>query len=414
MTTISKLKAHGIPASALSGKPLDTTLVVYDVDQLRSLLDVGLDAHGRQAHYEALFHGVASIAPDSVALATVTPETVTPEAAADDGGASIANRIAAHVFGNGTLSAGDRAEVAAAFPMPLHVSAATGPITVNSRYDLSTPDGSPRVVSFTDVILEQGGYFVCESTPLVFTCDTLTRTGTSGALADFIITGRTGVKPGTPPPPAPASQAASGAPGECSSAGIAGHGGGAGSPGAPGAKGTDGTRGNNGTPSMATTITIQQTLTGKITVWTQSGPGGPGGDGGQGAQGQQGGNGGNGVTCGCTGNAGGPGGNGGRGGPGGRAGDGGNGVDAAGNIVIRVPTPDDVPNVTYTPQKAQPGLPGAPGQGGQGGSGGNGSSGGKYNGGGGGGGTGSQGAVGGQGNPGTIAGNAADVTVAPL
>jgi hypothetical protein len=71
------------------------------------------------------------------------------------------------------------------------VTTAPDPITVSSEYDLSTPDSSPRIVSFTDVTLEQGGYFVCESTPLMFTCQTLTRNGSSGSsAADFNRQGR--------------------------------------------------------------------------------------------------------------------------------------------------------------------------------------------------------------------------------
>ena len=116
-----------------------------------------------------------------------------------------------------------------------------------------------------------------------------------------------------------------------------------------------------------------------LTVYSQSGPGGQGGDGGAGGAGQMGGNGGNGATCDCTGNGGGPGGNGGRGGVGGAAGNGGNGVDAAGNVVIRVPSQADVKKVQYTTVKAPFGQPGQAGSGGAGGAGGNGGSGGKHN-----------------------------------
>jgi hypothetical protein len=397
MTTIRQLEQHGVPVSATSG-PLETRIVVYDVDQLRSLLDHGLDEHGRRTHYQALFDGIA------------TP---------DDAGAKLAQRVAAHVIGNTELSAQDRTDTAPVFPLTVHVSAGATPLVVNSRYDLSTPDGSPRIVSFSDVTLEQGGYFVCQGTPLAFTCDTLTRTGNSGSsAADFNILGRTGATPATPPVPGGASQAAGGYPGECSSAGIAGHGGGPGNPGAAGTPGTAGSPGSPGTPSMQATITIQQTLTvpagATLTVYSQSGPGGRGGDGGQGGPGQQGGNGGNGVTCGCTGNAGGSGGDGGNGGPGGAAGNGGNGVDAAGNVVIKVPTQADVAKVSYTTAPAPPGAPGMPGPGGTPGSGGNGGSGGKGNSGGSGGGTGSYGATGPQGQPGTVTGKAAQITVMPL
>jgi hypothetical protein len=369
---------------------------------------MGRDEKGSEAHYKALFAGIESAVPSGGASPDATP--------ADDGGASVANKIAAHAIGNGQLSARDKAAIAPAFPLTVRVTAATGPITVNYKYDLSTPDGSPRIVSFTDVTLEQGGYFVCASTPLQFTCDTLTRTGDSGTTAaDFNITGKAGVKPPTPPQPGAAGQAANGSKGECSSGGIAGKGGGPGTNGAQGTPGTDGTHGSAGKPSMQATIIIQQTLTAsQLTIYTESGPGGPGGDGGQGAQGQQGGNGGDGVTCGCTGNAGGQGGNGGPGGPGGRAGNGGDGVDAYANIVVMVPQPQDVTKVKPTTAPAPPGGPGTPGQGGPGGAGGGGSSGGKYNSGGSGGGTGGIGAAGGQGSAGPVTGKAAQVTAQPV
>jgi hypothetical protein len=394
MTTISKLEEHGVPVTAI-GKPVETTMVVYNVDQLHSLLDQGLDSKQRQAHYQALFDGIS-----------------TPAGA----GANLAQNVAAHVIGNSELSTQDRAQVAAAFPLTVHVVAATGPLTVTSRYDLSTTDGSPRIASFTDVVLEQGGYFVCEATPLVFTCDTLTRTGNSGSgSADFNILGKIGTTPPTPATPAAASQAAAGYGGECSSAGIAGHGGGNGNAGATGTPGTAGSPGSPGTPSMQASITIQQTLTAStLTIFSQSGPGGPGGNGGQGGPGQRGGNGGNGVTCDCTGNAGGQGGDGGTGGTGGAAGNGGNGVAAAGNVVVRVPHQADVAKVSSTTAPAPSGGPGTPGPGGTPGAGGGSSSGGKNNSGGSGGGTGAYGATGAQAQPGSVSGNPAQITVMPF
>jgi hypothetical protein len=397
VTTISRLEAHGVPVSAIGG-PVETRVVVYNVDQLHSLLDSGLDQQGRKAHYQALFDGVA------------TPQ---------DAGAQLAQQVSAHVIGNGELSAQERADTASVFPLTVSVSAAATPLTVSSRYDLSTPDGSPRIVSFTDVILEQGGYFVCNGTPLSFTCNTLTRTGNSGtSAADFSILGRTGKTPATPPTPATATQAAGGYGGECSSAGIAGHGGGAGNAGAAGTPGTPGSPGGQGAPSMQATITIQQKLTvpagATLTIYSQSGLGGQGGNGGQGGQGQQGGNGGSGVTCGCTGNAGGQGGDGGHGGPGGAAGNGGNGVDAAGNVVIRVPAQTDVGKVSYTTAPVPPGAPGTPGPGGLPGSGGTGGGGGKNNNGGSAGGSGAYGASGALGQPGTVSGKAAQITVMPV
>ena len=392
MTTISQLEANGVPVTAHTGQ-LDTTVPVYNTDQLRSMLDLGLDEQGREAHYQALFGGVSS-----------------PVGASAD----VVQKVTAHVTGNGQLTAEDKAAAAPMFPLAMSVSAATAPLTVNSRYDLSTPDGSPKIASFTDVVLEQGGYFVCYGTPLTFTCNTLTRNGNSGSpsIADFNIFGHDGTTPPTPATPPGASQAASGYTGECSSAGIAGHGGGPGNPGAAGTPGSSGSPGGPGTPSMPATITIQQTLTGNISIFSQSGRGGQGGNGGQGGPGQQGGNGGNGVTCDCTGNAGGQGGDGGAGGTGGAAGNGGNAADAAGNVVIRVPNSADVKMVTFTTAPAPPGGPGTPGPGGTPAAGGNGGSGGKNNSGGSSGGTGNYGASGAQGQPGSVTGTAAKITVA--
>ena len=189
MTTIAGLEAHGIPVTALATAGLaETKTVLHDVGQLRSLLDQGLDQQGRQEHFEALFNGIQPAATGGAA------------AADDEGGAALSQRIAAHVVGNAGLSDEDQAAIAPAFPLTAHVTAAPGPLTVSSRYDLSTPDGSVRIASFTDVTLEQGGYFVCESTPLTFTCNTLTRNGTSGSnAADFNILGKTGATPPTPP-----------------------------------------------------------------------------------------------------------------------------------------------------------------------------------------------------------------------
>jgi hypothetical protein len=388
MTSISNLEAHGVPVTAHGG-PLETTVPVYDADQLRSLLDLGLDEAGREAHYQALFGGVTPAASDAV------------------------SKLTAHAIGNGTLSDADKAAAAPAFPITAHVTAnATGPITINARYDLSTPDGSPRIVSFTDVIIDQGGYFVCEATPLTFTCNTLTRNGNSGStnIADFNILGRAPATPPTPPTPAGATQASAGYGGECSSAGIAGHGGGPGNQGAAGTPGTGGSPGLQGQASMPATITIQSALNSNISVYSQSGVGGQGGNGGQGGPGQQGGNGGGGVTCDCTGNAGGQGGDGGNGGVGGNGGDGGNASDAGGNVVVRVPA-GETGKVASTSAPAPPGAPGTPGPGGIPGAGGTGGGGGKNNNGGSKGGTGTYGASGQQGKAGTITGRAAQIQV---
>jgi hypothetical protein len=395
MGLIDRLPDFGIPQSAIAGgQPLDTTITVYNVDQLRDLLDVGLDDDARAEHLDALYDGV--------------------EIPHEDGHPTLVHRVERHVVGAKQLSADDRAAVKQVFPLQVKVLASPGPIKINAPKDLSTPDGSLSVVDATDVTIEQGGYFFCRSTPLMFTCNTLTRTGNTGSSSwsDFNILGKVGSTPATPPQPPAAGQAGKGKDGECSSGGVAGTGGQKGNNGEQGTKGTDGDPGGDGTPSQQATIVIKSTLTAdKITVFTQSGPGGKGSDGGQGATGQQGGNGGNGVTCGCTGNGGGPGGEGGRGGPGGRAGDGGNGVSAAANIVVKVPQDADRRKVEPKSADAPPGDPGTPGKGGDGGLGGTGGSAGKQNSGGGTPGRANQGDPGGRGSRGTGIGSPAGVTV---
>ena len=397
MTTIGNLEAHGIPVNA-GGKLVKTTTVVQNVEQLRSLLDDGFDAAGREAHNQALFGGIS---------------------APDETGASTAQRLAAHVIGNADLSEEDKAQVAGAFPMTVNVVASpesAGPLTVNSAYNLSSSSG-PTIVSFTDVILEQGGYFVCEGTVLSFTCNTLTRNGNTGnsAFADFNILGITPAPPAPQKVPIPPDQAGPGANGDCSSAGISGRSGADGTPGRSGTPGNAGTPGGAGIPSQAATIKIMTALNNPISIYSQSGNGGTGGDGSTGGTGQQGGNGGNGATCDCTGNGAGNGGNGGTGGVGGLAGDGGPSTDAQGNIAVYVPAQADVQKVSFTPEQANPGNPGNPGNGGLGGAGGNGGSGGKNNGNGSPGGPGTGGAQGTRGQAGSGQhGAAAQITVSPL
>jgi hypothetical protein len=387
MTTLDQLAAVGVHLDPEHNEPTTTTVSIRDVAQLRSLLDLGLDEAGRQQHLDALMGTDAPAGGDPV------------------------RTVNAQVIGNEQLDDPRRAVTEQLFPIRAQVVAAAGPVTVDGRYDLSTPDGRMSIVTFTDVTLNPGGYFYCAATPLSFTCDTLTRNGDSGAEGDLLIVGRTAAIPGTPPTPGAAGQAQNGNQGQCSAAGVAGPGGDGGSPGDTGSPGTPGGRGGGGTASQPATIRINTTLTtSRLVIFTQSGPGGTGGDGGQGGPGQQGGDGGNGVTCGCTGNAGGPGGPGGQGGPGGRAGDGGDGVDAAGNIVLYLPTTADIPKVIQVAQPAPPGQAGNPGHGGSGGAGGNASTGGKNNPGGSAGPTGIPGSSGTTGIPGSLTGRPATIT----
>ncbi len=386
MTSFEKLAELGITFDPDDNQPVSTTVEIRDVDELRWLLDMGLDDHDRLAHFEALFG------------ATGAGEGLNDQVIRD---------IAAYTVGDAPLSESARAALAPAFPLRINVTADPQPITVSAKKDLTSSDGTPSIAVFSDVTMLPGGYFSCVASTLIFTCDTFARAKPIGSEYDFAIVGKVGSKPTKPGTPGAAGQAGSGGPGECSSGGIAGHGGGQGTPGATGTTGTDANRGGRGTPSQAATIWIKKSISApQLVVYTQSGPGGQGGDGGDGGKGQQGGNGGNGVRCGCTGNAGGSGAAGGRGGKGGRAGDGGDGVDAIGNITVYVPTAAALGKVEPVKVGAPPGEPGAPGAGGGGGDGGSGGSAGKHND------AGSSAGAGGPGDPGNR-GNAGDVTGKP-
>lgn len=389
MTSIDKLRELGVQLDANGTGPVETTVTVESVDQLRWLMDLGLDDEARAEHYDALF-GASG----------------TGEGVADE----LVRNVAAYAVGDAPLTRSTRRAVAPAFPLTLNVLAEPGPITVTGKQDLSRTDGRPTLAVFTDVTMKPGGYFYCAGTTLTFTCDTFTRADPIGGDNDFAIVGVTGTTPGKPATPGQAGKAGSGGPGNCSSGGIAGPGGGNGTKGDEGTKGTPGSTGGAGTPSQPTTIWIKKSLNApQLVVYTQSGIGGTGGPGGDGGLGQPGGNGGNGVDCGCTGNAGGSGAAGGRGGKGGRGGDGGEGTDAVGNITVFVPTGADIGKVADYAQGAPPGQPGTPGTGGDGGAGGTGGSKGKHNDAGSDAGKGGQGDPGDQGNAGTHTGQPAQV-----
>lgn len=357
MSVSDVLHSLGVPRDAASD---GTRVGLHNTGQLRDLLDIGLPPEQRAQHADALL-----------------PATIT----APDGppGVSLTHRLLRHVVGNDELSAEDQVQLAPAFPVTAHVTAqppAAAPMQVNYVWDVSTPDGSLRVVDLPNGLeLQDGGCIVARSTPLHFSCTSVVRTGAppAGYSGDVNILGTTGAPVLTPATPSALAPAASGAPGQCTSDGVAAEGGGNGAPGQQGAPGAPGLTGNNGIASQPATITITGSLNVAgaarqlLMVATQSGTGGPGGDGGAGGPGQPGGNGGNGAICGCTGNAGGAAGPGGKGGPGGPAGYGGDGTDAAGNIAVILPSgiPASVVQVVATP--APPGPPGNPGPGGPGG-----------------------------------------------
>jgi len=417
----------GVPDGAASDGTLNTRINLHNVTQLRDLLDTGLSPEQRAQHADALLDGIT--------------------APADQPGVALQHRLVRHVVGNDELSEEDRAQLAPALPITAHVTTQPpgvgtggksttlgpqppgggtaqppvgGPMQVNYVWDVSTPDGSLKVIALPNGIeLLDGGCIVARSTPLHFTCGSLTRTGgpPAGYSGDFNILGTTGTPAATPPAPLTPDQAPAGAPGQCSSAGIAGQGGGPGAPGQQGTAGAAGLRGHDGIASALASIVIMGSLElskaakKALVVATQSGPGGPGGAGGPGGDGGQGGNGGDGATCDCTGSGGGAAGPGGRGGTGGRAGDGGNGVDAAGNITVFLPHGTSASLVQPAPSPAPPGQPGQPGPGGPGGPAGVPGTAGKNNSAGAVAGSGPIGDPGGPGNPGTHTGAAAQVTV---
>jgi hypothetical protein len=393
------LSSLGVPeGTASDGTASDgtvqTRINLHNETQLKDLLDIGLSPEQRSQHAGALLDGI-----------TVP---------GGQPGVPLLHRLIRHVIGNDELSDEDRAQLAPALPITAHVTTqapAGGPVKgpgggtkqlpmqVGYVWDVSTPDGSLKVIDLPNGIeLLNGGCIVARSTPLHFTCAFLTREGAPPAgYGDFNILGATGAPVPTPPTPPPAAQAAAGAPGQCSSAGIAGEGGGPGSPGLPqGTAGAAGLVGSNGIASAIATISIRGTLSfhaapkQQLVVATQSGPGGQGGDGGQGGPGQQGGNGGNGATCDCTGN---------------------NGTAAAGNIAVLLPRGTSTSVVQAVATPAPPGQPGNPGPGGPGGAAGQPGAAGKHSTAGATAGPGPAGDPGAPGNAGTHTGAAAQVTV---
>jgi hypothetical protein len=403
--TVSQiLSSLGVPEGATSNGVVQTRVSLHNETQLKDLLDNGLPPQQRAQHADALLDGVT--------------------APAGQPHVPLLHALIRHVIGNDELTADDRARLALALPITAHVLTqppAASPMQVNYVWDVSTPDGTLKVIDLPNGIeLQDGGCIVARSTPLHFTCSSLTRTGgpPAGYSGDFNVLGTKGAPVAAPPAAPGAGQAANGAPGQCTAAGVAGNGGQPGAPGQAGAAGTAGLTGSNGVASAIATIAItgKLTLTGAtrqhLIVATQSGPGGDGGNGGQGGPGQQGGNGGNGATCDCVGNGGGDAGGGGQGGTGGQAGNGGNGTGAAGNIAVYLPKGVSTSVVQPLSIPAPPGQPGNSGPGGPGGPPGQPGVGGKNSSAGSLAGSGPAGDPGAPGHPGTGAGAAAKVTVA--
>jgi len=352
------LNSFGVPESAARD---GTRIGLHNAAQLRDLLDIGLPPEQRAQHADALLGG-----------------------------------ITAHVTAQPPASV---------------------PLQVNYVWDVSTPDGSLKVIDLpNDIELQDGGCIMARSTPLHFTCTSFVRAGAppAGYSGDFNILGTAGAPVPTPVTSSAWNPAASGQPGQCLSTSIAGEGGGDGSPGQQGVPGSPGATGSNGIASQLAAITITGSLNvagaarNLLVVATQSGPGGQGGDGSPGGPGQPGANG---AICDCTGNGGGAAGPGAKGGTGGPAGDGGNGTDAAGNIAVILPSGVSTSVVQVVATPAPPGQPGSPGLGGPGGPPGTPGAAGKNNPAGAPAAPGTTGGPGARGNPGTHTGAAANVTV---
>ena len=379
------------------GEEIDTFITIDNIDTLKNLLGFDGDKAAGEARVKALFDGI-KIGSD-------------PESA-------LLLRVHQFIFGAAELSAEDRKLVDSAFPLVMESIAALNK-TIDTPWDLGEST-SPLRVDVGTLTINQGAYITIQNRLLAdFKVDHVIRNGNTGnpSFGDFNILGVAGATGTTPATPAAPDQAQHGKPGNCSSAGVAGDPGGNGSPGAEGTPGSTGGKGGDGLPSMPANIEITNSITfganaSQLIIRTMSGAGGTGGQGGGGSAGGQGGNGGNGTSCGCTGNAGGTGGPGGRGGTGGTGGPGGNAVDAAGNIIVKVPAAYSN-LIIRVPMQAQPGVGGGPGAAGTGGPGGGASSGGKYNSGGLGGGRGATGNPGNSGPDGTRVGAAAQILIEP-
>ena len=257
------LGSLGVPEGTASDGTVDTSINLHNVTQLKDLVDLGLSPEQRAQHAAALLDGIT--------------------APAGQPGVSLLHRLIGHVVGNDELSQQDHAQLAAALPITAHVTTqvtpggtaqttpdgtdqtaaagtaptaaggtaqtATGgtasppagpPMQVSAVWDVSTPDGSLRVIDLPNGIeLLDGGCIVARSTPLHFTCSSLTRAGAppAGYSGDFNILGTTGAPVATPAQPPGRAQAPSGAPGTCVSASVAGEGGGNGAPGQQGTAG---------------------------------------------------------------------------------------------------------------------------------------------------------------------------------
>ena len=247
MSVSQVLGSLGVPEGTASDGTVDTSINLHNVTQLKDLVDLGLSPEQRAQHAGALLERhYGACRPAGRLAAAPADRARCRERRAEPGGPRAARRGAPdHRSRDHPGDArrdrpdGDRRTDQTATSGTAQPPAGP-PMQVSTVWDVSTPDGSLRVIDLPNGIeLLDGGCIVARSTPLHFTCSSLTRTGAppAGYSGDFNILGTTGAPVATPAQPPGRPQAPSGAPGTCVSASVAGEGGGNGAPGQQGTAG---------------------------------------------------------------------------------------------------------------------------------------------------------------------------------
>lgn len=375
------------------GIAIQSRIIVENVEQLRELLNPGLNKQGREKLVEELFAGIPTPGGETAA--------------------GILEHVGKYLYGNADLSTTDRALIHTLFPMS--ITADSNPNeTISTKYELKTNDPI-YIKNWGTLTLANGGCLIAYNKPIQISIDKLIRTGSPPTpFSDFNILGATGPTGTNAGAGNTGGGGDKGRDGECSSGGIAGRGGESGKTGGAGIVGGTGGTGSAGLASQSATITINSFgSTGPIFIATRSGTGGVGGIGGKGGRGGTGGKGGNGVTCACTGNGAGNGARGGTGGNGGVGGPGGNATGAAANVIVYAPS-ENISQIFPVSAPVPPGAGGAGGAPGGGGSGGGKGTGGKHNGNGSDGSAGATGATGATGTAATQSGAPAQINIEPL
>ncbi|WP_156429638.1 hypothetical protein [Burkholderia sp. TSV86] len=381
----AKLLGHDI-ACLKSGEVISSTVVINSIDDYRLLFGGETSEAARVDFSDALNALSEPITIKEIPRAALT-------------------RLTDYVYGNGTLSANDKALAESIFPIKINaVSAENIVISTDLTYG---PSASPYMLN-AGTLTFSGGAISLLNTVANITADRLvvkvggTKAYHVGILGSIGTTGATGAAGSSYSGPAANGKDKSAAsPGICTGVGS----GGDGDNGGDGGNGQPGGQGGNGLPSLSATISIKafdSSSTSIFSVFTQSGTGGKGGTGGAGGMGQDGGRGGNGCDSGCEGTDGGRGGRGGKGGNGGPGGVGGNGA-AGMPITVNFPGASRQSLVTNA-QPAPAGQGGTGGMAGAGGKGGAGGSGGKHSVNGSAGSPGISGSAGPSGTPGVLAG----------